>query len=244
MRRPILVAVLVAISAVFLVGCDAARSLTEESTTLLHYAADEGDTELVAALLSAGAELEAQDGAGLTPIAVAAEAGRGEVVLDLLEAGADHRVEISGSRSLLHWAAERGLVNVIEPLLAADRAYLAAYAETAAASPDDAASPGAAGEAAEAGEADAGDATEESDEAERTDDGRTEAADDGAADAEPIGVVEGRPLLESIDEDGYTPVDRAAQYEQRDAVLFLVNAGAPVNRVWPRKLSLGGVLLD
>lgn len=204
------------------VSCDEARRLIEHDTTLLHYAAEEGDAELAAAVLQNGAALETRDGDGKTALAVAAEHGSAEVVSLLVDAGADHRVAISDGRSLLHWAAERGEVAIVELLLALDAGYIAALPE-----------PTEAPDAAETPDADPADGDPEA--------GAETASVETETTADPFG---NRPLIQTVDAEGYTPVDRAAQYGRREVVLYLVNAGAPVDRLWPRRLTIGGVILD
>lgn len=55
----------------------------------LHQAAHQGDVDTISSLVKAGAELEARDGAGRTPLIVAAFASHEAVVEQLAEAGAD-----------------------------------------------------------------------------------------------------------------------------------------------------------
>jgi ankyrin repeat protein len=59
-----------------------------DTRTPLHWAAEGGGTITVKALLAAGADLNAKDGAGDTPLAAALKAGHPEVVALLKQAGA------------------------------------------------------------------------------------------------------------------------------------------------------------
>ena len=55
----------------------------------MHYAAYQGHTEVIQALLDAGAEVNATNEAGCTPLFFAAQQEREDVVALLLEAGAE-----------------------------------------------------------------------------------------------------------------------------------------------------------
>jgi len=88
---------LIAASAVmaFVTGAQLALAQTAPSPTEvsaydgLHEAAYIGDTEAIQTLLKSGAEIEARDGAGRTPLIVAAFASNDEAVKVLAKAGAD-----------------------------------------------------------------------------------------------------------------------------------------------------------
>jgi hypothetical protein len=64
----------------------------------LHQAAHEGNVAAIRKLASEGADLEARDGAGRTPLHVAAFASQDEAVRALAEAGAD--LECAGKPGL------------------------------------------------------------------------------------------------------------------------------------------------
>ena len=61
----------------------------EARQTPLHFAAIKGDTRTVAALVNAGADLNAQDTDGRTPMHWAAMRGHAKAVAALTNAGAD-----------------------------------------------------------------------------------------------------------------------------------------------------------
>jgi ankyrin repeat protein len=72
----------------------------------LHYAADRNDTEAIAFLLAAGADINAQNHNGYTPLMTAAtRLGGEEAVKALLDAGADPDIKNNQGRAALHMAA-------------------------------------------------------------------------------------------------------------------------------------------
>jgi ankyrin repeat protein len=91
-----------------------------ELTGSLVAAAAEGDTERVAALLRAGADPNAADRDGTTPLYQAAVQGDREVVGLLLEAGADPNAESLGETDGLPLCAAAcwGFTDVVRALLA------------------------------------------------------------------------------------------------------------------------------
>jgi ankyrin repeat protein len=84
----------------------------------LHLAAADGDAERMAMLLSQGADVDARDGEGRTPLHYAAKSGKKEAVKVLLEACADINVKDDNGLSPLHWAAQYGRKSVAELLIA------------------------------------------------------------------------------------------------------------------------------
>jgi ankyrin repeat protein len=66
-----------------------AQARDADGTTALHWAANEGDVELVRTLLAAGADPRAVNDFGATPMSAAAEVGDARVIDLLLMAGAD-----------------------------------------------------------------------------------------------------------------------------------------------------------
>jgi ankyrin repeat protein len=90
-----------------------------DGMTALHWAAENGDVEMVRMLIDAGANTEAVTRIGdYTPLHVASEGGHGEAVRALLEAGADvdARRAFAGTTAL-HLAAAAGSVSSIEALV-------------------------------------------------------------------------------------------------------------------------------
>jgi ankyrin repeat protein len=65
------------------------RLIDKDGRAPLHVAACKGQTEIVMLLLSAGADLHAQDLSGATPLHWAAVGGHRQVIEKLLAAGAD-----------------------------------------------------------------------------------------------------------------------------------------------------------
>ena len=85
----------------------------------LHHAAITGDTDAIAAQLSAGADPNVQNVAGETALHWAALRGYTEVIIALLDAGADLNVQNVAGETALHWAALRGYTEAIIVLLSA-----------------------------------------------------------------------------------------------------------------------------
>jgi hypothetical protein len=99
--------------------------------TDLHQAAVDGDAPAVAALLLAGASVEAVDDQGCTALQVAAYGGHTSVVQLLLAAhAAVHAADVDGYKPL-HWAAQGGHAAVLQLLLDAQAAVNAADAREA-----------------------------------------------------------------------------------------------------------------
>ena len=81
----------------------------------LHFAAQEGDLDMVRALIEAGAEVDLRDEDTLTPLHFAAMYGHAEVVEYLVSAGADPNARF-GKRTAMTLAAENGAAEVVELL--------------------------------------------------------------------------------------------------------------------------------
>ena len=75
-----------------------------------------GNAEVIAALLTAGANLEAQVEKGYTPLHEAANAGTAEAIAALLHAGAHLEARNVGGLTPLHAAAVLGNAEAIEAL--------------------------------------------------------------------------------------------------------------------------------
>ncbi|KAJ1455768.1 ankyrin repeat-containing domain protein [Pelagophyceae sp. CCMP2097] len=74
----------------------------------------------VQALLELGANVDAADKGGLTPIVLAAAAGSEESIIALAEAGADAGLILGGGATVVHICAERGLLAALHALCASD----------------------------------------------------------------------------------------------------------------------------
>ena len=99
---------------------DAVRQHDERNCTALHFAAAGGHLEAVELLLGAGAELEAADVDGDTPLLWAAHAGHVEVAAMLHDAGANPTPPNQARRNLLHFAILGGNREMIELALFGD----------------------------------------------------------------------------------------------------------------------------
>ena len=90
-----------------------------DGTSALHWAVHRGDLDSVAALLAAGATVDAPNRYGVRPAYLAAENGDAAIMRALLEAHADPRAVFAEGETLLMTAARTGDVATIEALLAA-----------------------------------------------------------------------------------------------------------------------------
>jgi len=89
-----------------------------DGMTALHWAAYQGDLELVDVLLYAGANLEATTRiAGYTPLLIGARTGHGAAVEALIAAGANASVRTSTGVTALHFAAGAGQAGAVQALL-------------------------------------------------------------------------------------------------------------------------------
>ncbi len=88
----------------------------ERADMPLHFAAN---TAVASLLIEAGAEVEALDRWGRTPLHWAAQFGRADVVDLLLRAGAGVDRQASDGATPLHWAAQEGHAGVVQRLLRA-----------------------------------------------------------------------------------------------------------------------------
>jgi cytochrome c len=95
----------------------------EASAAELHDAARRGDLAAVERLLAAGAQVDATDGGGATPLYLAAGEGHAAVVARLLAAGGDPRRPASGpfgsTGTPIHAAVRYGHLDVVRVLLKA-----------------------------------------------------------------------------------------------------------------------------
>ena len=90
-----------------------------DGMTALHWAADRGDAAMAAALLRAGAKLDAKTSVnGYTPLHVASRSGSAAVVKALLDAGADARTMTGTGATAMHLAAASGNAESVSALIA------------------------------------------------------------------------------------------------------------------------------
>ena len=80
---------------------------TEDNSTLLHKACEEGNAEAVRVLLALGADVHAADHREYTPLHVAAERGHLAIVIMLIKKGADLSAE-TGNSSLTAYTLANG----------------------------------------------------------------------------------------------------------------------------------------
>ncbi|HEX4792347.1 MAG TPA: ankyrin repeat domain-containing protein [Humisphaera sp.] len=92
-------------------------SSEESDETPLHWAAQEGHTQVAALLLDRGAELNAKNANGQTPLHLAAFRGHGAVVELLIRAGAAGRIRDKSGRTPLHIAQRTAIREQLTELL-------------------------------------------------------------------------------------------------------------------------------
>jgi CubicO group peptidase (beta-lactamase class C family) len=97
---------------------DASRSTTPPDVSL-HFAALQGNTDVVRRHIEAGADLNEKDAYGSTPLVVAVTFGRTEVAGALLEAGADPEIVNNDGSAPLQIAAFLGHAEIVRSLLEA-----------------------------------------------------------------------------------------------------------------------------
>ena len=83
----------------------------------LHWACSDGHTEVVKALLEKGADVQAKNSHGVTPMHDACRNGHVEVVMVLLEKGADVHAKDSGGYTPFRYARMYGHGNMVKALL-------------------------------------------------------------------------------------------------------------------------------
>ncbi len=91
-----------------------------QNAPLLSIFANEGYEEMVALLIEFGANVNARNADGMTPLMFACAKGQGEVVRLLIQAGAPVNSVDSLDKSGLVYAAENGHLEIIELLVACD----------------------------------------------------------------------------------------------------------------------------
>ena len=98
-------------------GVDAQERMSQR--TALHFAAENGNAEIVAMLIEAKANPNAQDRTGKTPVTVAAERGQAAALKALLAANGDPNVRDQVQGSPLLWASGLGPPETVGMLLTA-----------------------------------------------------------------------------------------------------------------------------
>lgn len=93
----------------------AAAAPNRRGATALHYAAQCDNTQVVAALLDMGADIDARDNDGKTAVIFAASRGSEEMFRVLLDRGAD--ISIGGRRTALTYAMDEGHAIIVKLLL-------------------------------------------------------------------------------------------------------------------------------
>jgi uncharacterized protein len=97
----------------------AAKVTEPDGTTALHWAAQQGNEQIVDLLLKAGASAGAANTFGVVPLSLAVESGNAAIVDRLLRAGARATAALAAGETVLHTAARVGNPEVIKLLLAA-----------------------------------------------------------------------------------------------------------------------------
>ncbi|XP_045510929.1 ankyrin repeat domain-containing protein 50-like [Colias croceus] len=93
--------------------------------TALHYAAEQGHTDIVKLLLDAGSKLDITAGDGLTSLHIAVIKNHIETVKELLSAGSHVNYKTHEKMTALHFAASRGYLDLVK-ILVSNGAYLEA----------------------------------------------------------------------------------------------------------------------
>ena len=97
----------------------AVNSRIGSGVTPLHLAAAVNSPEMIAFLVSRGADIEATTDGGFTPLHWAAGRDASDAVMQLLSLGADANAQAMRSITPLHWAAGKNATNVVKLLMAA-----------------------------------------------------------------------------------------------------------------------------
>ena len=99
----------------FLVACKHVRYGGKQRTRLMSLAI-QGDVDRVSLLLKVGADVDARDAGGWTPLHWASATGRETVVRLLLDKGADVNATKTFGKTPLHIASERGHASIVRLL--------------------------------------------------------------------------------------------------------------------------------
>ena len=99
-------------------GADISKIDVFWQTTLLSYASENGQMNVVELLLSKGAEIDVEDKNHCTPLMLAAENGHNDISMHLIHHGADIcKMDVFWQATLLSYASENGHLKVVELLL-------------------------------------------------------------------------------------------------------------------------------
>jgi len=90
---------------------------TTKNGTALHFAVSENREKTVAELIRLGANVDATNSGGVTPLMLCCLMNKPVVARELLAAGADLRVKIMGGITALHMAAETGFTELAQAFL-------------------------------------------------------------------------------------------------------------------------------
>ena len=90
----------------------------EEGRTAMHYAAINGNLQIIAILIKGGAKLDPKEKLGNTPLHLAADANHVEAAQLLLDVGAAVDPENKNGMTPLMIAASRGNIEIVQALLA------------------------------------------------------------------------------------------------------------------------------
>ncbi len=111
---------LIRVLAVLMVpGIALADQASSDGTTALHWAVQQERVPAVESLIAAGANVNAKNRYGITPIVLAATTGNAAITRALLKAGADTNVNVPDTGKVLITAARAGNPEVIQLLLTA-----------------------------------------------------------------------------------------------------------------------------
>ncbi|XP_054156102.1 26S proteasome non-ATPase regulatory subunit 10-like [Oppia nitens] len=83
----------------------------------IHWAASDGNKELVRKLIADGADIDATDEMGWTPLMIACSAGHYDIVQTLVEHKADINAVNSTGQSALHYAASKDRLDIAKYLI-------------------------------------------------------------------------------------------------------------------------------
>ena len=90
----------------------------DEGRTAMHYAAINGNLQIIAILIKGGAKLDPKEKLGNTPLHMAADRNQVEATKLLLDAGATVDAENKDGMTPLMVAANRGSIEIVQVLLA------------------------------------------------------------------------------------------------------------------------------